>query len=140
MIFKALVVPYLGCFDQSDKCETFPIFPAELISTALAEQPEHIGVGEYGHFLLHFSSHHYQLDEVFNIFSAASPACFILVGIVEARQIHCCRLFLEVKHLRAALKVRVATILATNRDGLVDIVVKDGVFGEVGLRLDQALL
>lgn len=48
-------------------------------------------------------------------------------------------MLLEVEHLRTSLKV-VAFVFAANRDGFVDIVVKDRVLGEIGLRLDQALL
>ena len=39
VVFQALVVPDLGCLDESDKGEAFPVSPAELISAAFAEQP-----------------------------------------------------------------------------------------------------
>ena len=99
MIFQALIIPYLGGLNKSNKDKVFPIPITDLIFFAVIEQSWDIYKRNNGCLFFHFTCHHDQLNEMLDVFSTTSSLSLVLVLIVETWQIMSNGLSFIIKYL-----------------------------------------
>ena len=69
MIFQTLIIPNLGCLNQSNKNKILPISITNLVLLTKTKQLSQINKRYDRCLLLHLSCHHHQLYKIFYIFS-----------------------------------------------------------------------
>lgn len=123
VVLQTLIVPYLRSLYQTDQDYVLPVFGTDSLSLRSWEYPFDVREWNDRRLFLHATSHHDELNEIFNVLATAASVSLVLVAIVKARQVLGNRLQLIIERLLCLSKWCFLRIWAANRYGLVHTVI-----------------